>query len=180
MEEAVRHSPPSRAARKVSRLALAVVLGALLAVAGIYAYRHYAGLPGPVPKSIRSALAFPVYYPEQRKLPAGYRLDSGSFRLAEEGVLLFSVSSSHGKQLIFSEETSPGQEVINKFNTLAIPLHTPLYTALGQANVGAYGSGSKLQTIVSLPISHGPWLIVTAPANIGQDTLKQVLQSLTR
>lgn len=179
MEEADQPSP-SRPAHKITAWVLGVGLAAFLAAAGIYVYRYYAGSHGPVPKSIRSAVSFPVYYPEQQRLPAGYRLDPGSFRLAGEGVLLFSVSSSRGGQLIFSEEASPGQDVINKFNTSAIPLHTPLSTTLGQADVGAYGSGAKLQTIVSLPIGHGPWLIITAPANTDQNSLKQILQSLTR
>jgi len=113
-------------------------------------------------------------------MPSGYRLDKESFRTAQPGVVLFSLSYGNGRSMVFSEEAKPAGDTIDKFNASAIPVHTQVSTPIGTALVGAYGSGKDLRTIASLPIKNGPWLIVTAPADINQADLGKILSSLTK
>jgi hypothetical protein len=84
------------------------------------------------------------------------------------------------QQLVFSEEETPGGNVVDKFTSSYIPLHNTITTDLGKAAVGAAGQGANLQTIVSLPITKGPWLIITAPADTKQSDVQQILQALTK
>lgn len=152
----------------------------MLLLVGVGLYLYSLRQTGPVPASVQSAVSFAVYYPGQDKLPAGYSLDHSSFRVAEAGVVLFSVSYGNGRSMAFSETARPASDVIDKFNTSAIPVHTQLTTALGKAVVGAYGSGKDLRTVASLPVNGGPWLIITAPSDINHDDLNRILQSLRR
>lgn len=133
----------------------------------------------PVPADVRSEVNFPVYYPRQSKLPAGYSLDNTSFHLAQPGVVVFAVRTG-SQQLVFSEEEAPGGNIIEKFTTSYIPLHNTISTTFGKAAIGAAGQGAHLQTIVSLPIAKGPWLIITAPTGTKQSDMQQILQSLTQ
>jgi hypothetical protein len=87
------------------------------------------------------------------------------------------INSNNGSVSI-SQQAQPGSDVIDSFLKTYIPLHTALSTKLGQAQVGASGQASNLHTIASLPIKNGPWLIITAPADISQAELKQIIESL--
>lgn len=158
------------------------VLGLVLVVAALAVGLHavlgrHASL---VPKNIQKSVDFSVYYPDPQKLPAGYTLDTKSFKLAQPGVVLFAVTYGTGNNIVFSEEKQPGSAIINKFTNSSIPLHTDLKTSLGQAELGAYGTGENLRTVISLPINNGPWLILTAPPSTSKSDLQQILQTLTR
>lgn len=133
-----------------------------------------------VPKNIQKSVDFSVYYPDIKKLPAGYRFDAKSFRLADPGVVLFAVTYDGGKNIIFSEQHQPSNDDINKFVSSYIPLNTSLQLTFGQAKVGAYGSAPNIRTVASLPIHNGPWLIITAPSNVSHNDLAKVMQSLTK
>lgn len=133
----------------------------------------------PVPEDIRKTANFSVYYPKQSKLPQGYTLDTSSFRWAQPGVVVYSVQGPH-RPLVFSEEQTPESGIVDKFIASYMPLHNSLTIPLGKAEVGSAGQGSQLQTIVSLPINKGPWLIITAPANLPQAELRQILQALSK
>ncbi|HSX36517.1 MAG TPA: hypothetical protein VLG13_00110 [Patescibacteria group bacterium] len=152
----------------------------VLILGGVWFYSHAIATSSPVPQDIRKAVSFTVYYPDQKRLPQGYSLDTTTFRQAEPGVVLFSLQYYNGKRMVFSEEQKPASDVINKFVTAAIPLHTELTTPLGKAEVGVYGNNADLHSVVSLPISNGPWLIITAPADINQPNLTRILNSLTK
>jgi len=161
---------------------LRIIIFVLLAVALVglvlaFTFKFSAGL---VPKSIQKQVNFHIYYPLQDKMPRGYEVDKSSFRTAESNVVLFSVDYGNGRSLVFSEAAKPAGDVIDKFNASAIPIHTQISTPVGKALVGAYGSGKDLRTIVSLPITNGPWLIVTAPSDINQADLQKVLQAISR
>jgi hypothetical protein len=174
---------PAKAAgpkRRPKRLLVAggVVGVVFLAALGIF-LAHGMMAHSPVPAEVRSAVSFPIYYPRQSKLPPGYSLDTASFRLAESGVVIYSVHKG-SQQLVFSEQEAPDGNVINKFTSSYIPLHNTITTDLGKAEIGAAGQGSSLQTVASLPVVKGPWLIITAPADTKQSDMQQVLQSLTK
>jgi hypothetical protein len=136
----------------------------------------------PIPKSILSAVSFPIYYPDQSTLPAGYTLELNSFQLINPGVVFFSVSYGQNKDfIVFSEEKMPSNSVTRQFASDYIPLHTPINTPYGQGIFGAYNNGSgSLKSVISLPIQNGPWLIVTAPSNINHNQFVKVIDSLIK
>lgn len=131
----------------------------------------------PVPKSLRQSVSFAIYYPEQKKLPAGYSLDTKSFSSPQRNVIIYRVNHG-GDKLVFSVQPKPSDSEIQKFNSSYIPLRNAFSTPIGQAQIGAFGGSKSIQTLASLPTYSGPWIIVTAPSNISQDQLKQILLSL--
>lgn len=131
----------------------------------------------PIPKNISQSVSFPIYYPDQKKLPQGYTLSLKSFTSPQKGVILYSVKYK-GKKLVFSLQKKPSDNDIQSFYLNYIPLRNKMQTQLGQAEIGAYRSGGNLQTVVSLPTNKGTWLIITAPYDINQNQLKQILDSL--
>lgn len=162
---------------KRSMLIPLLVLVAAGLVIGLY--KMAGGNNSLVPKNIQSSVDFSVYYPDVKKLPAGYSLDAKSFRLAQPGVVLFAVEYGNGKNIVFSEEQQPSASDINKFISSYIPVNTVLSLSLGQARIGAYGSASNLKTVASLPVHEGPWLIITAPSDVSHDDLTKIMKSLT-
>lgn len=159
------------------RLFLGVLFGLLIAglFVGWYQRASHVSL---VPKNIQKSVDFPIYYPES--LPAGYNLDTQSFRLAEAGVVLFAVTYDKGKDIVFSEQQQPSASEMDKFISSYVPLNSALQFPLGQAKVGAYGSAPNIRTVVSLPVRNGPWLIATAPSEVSHDDLVKILTSLTK
>lgn len=171
-------SKPRRSKNTLFKLVLVLIV---LGLASVAALRFLQFSDSPVPKSIREKTSFAIYYPNQNNLPQGYKLDQSSFRKVDGDVVLFSVSYGSGQQIIFSEQNKPVQNVIDKFHDEVIPVHTEQDTPIGKAVIGANGKGSDLKTIASLPVNKkGPWLIVTAPSDINQEHLKQVILSLTK
>lgn len=128
----------------------------------------------PVPASIRSVAPFPVYYPEQKSLPPGYKLDVGSFSSPVKNGVAYKVTYDGAKQIVFSVQAKPSDSELQTFNSNYIPLRIDYQTPVGQAEIGAYHNG----TLVSLPVINGPWIIITAPPDIDQGQLKQVLRSM--
>ena len=154
------------------------VAGLLLAAVliGLAVWRLTAA--GPVPDDIQSAGGSGAYQPDTSKLPAGYTFDNSSIHQADDGVTILTIKGNSGNSVSISQQAQPGKEVIDNFTKTYIPLHTALGTGLGEAQIGASGQSSSLQTIVSLPVKDGPWLIITAPADVSQDDLKQIIESL--
>jgi hypothetical protein len=179
-EDIVRPTTMATSTRRNNRRILVTSVTVVILLAGLtlfFIHNHRSGKP--VPPEVQRAVNFPIYYPRQSDLPAGYTLDTTTIRLAQQGVVIYSVKKG-GQQLVFSEEETPDGNIIDKFTSSYIPLHNTITTDLGKAAIGAAGQGANLQTIVSLPISKGPWLIVTAPANTKQSEMKQILQSLVK
>ena len=157
---------------------LGVVVGIIaLVTAGIAIQPSH--INNPVPKNIRSSVPYTVYYPDPQKLPPGFSLVANSFRSPQAGVIVFTVAYGHGQNLVFSEQPMASSATLLEFINHYIPLHTTFNTPLGSAQLGAYNNNGALRSVVNLPIIHGPWIIVTAPANINQFDLKQVIVALT-
>ena len=158
-----------------------IVGGGILALILAFIYIWIAGLiHNPVPRDIRRAVPFPVYYPQSSKLPAGYVLNESSFRQAQPGVIIFSIGRSGGQRVIVSEEKPPPQNTIDDFLKAYIPLNTEISTKLGTAKSGAFGSAPNLRGIASLVVKNGPWIILTSPANTSQSDVKAIIESLRR
>jgi hypothetical protein len=127
-----------------------------------------------VPKNIAQAVDFPVYYPDPAKLPAGYTLDLNSFSNPVKNGVAYKVGYGTGQKIVFSVQTKPADSELQSFNSNYIPLRIDVQTPVGQAAIGAYHS----QTLASVPVINGPWIVITAPPDINQDQFKQVLNSL--
>lgn len=177
--EAERHSSRRGAKKRIrSKKLFLIPLCGLVLIGVLVAVLAAGGSASLVPKKIQKSVDFPIYYPAS--LPAGYTLDIPSFQLAEAGVVLFTVSDSNGKDIVFSEQQQPSTSDMDKFISSYLPLNSVLQLPLGQAKVGAYGSAPNIRTVLSLPIRNGPWLIVTAPSDVNHDDLASILKSLTK
>jgi hypothetical protein len=155
-----------------------IPLGGLIVIGLLFGLYIMGGSASLVPKKIQQSVDFPIYYPNS--VPRGYVLSVQSFRLAEAGVVLFTVAYGNGKEIIFSEQQQPSSNDMDKFISSYLPLNSVLQVPLGQAKVGAYGSAPNIRTVLSLPVRNGPWIIVTAPSDVSHDDLASILRSLTK
>jgi len=132
----------------------------------------------PVPKSIAKSVNFDVYYPEQKKLPAGYTLDLRSFASPQKGVVIYSVDYGNGKKLVFSVQQKPSDSDIAGFYANHLSLHTNIQLPAGAAASGAINTGNQLRSLVSISTNTNAWILITGPPDINQSQLKQVLQAI--
>lgn len=128
-----------------------------------------------VPDSIIKSVSYKIYYPNQAKLPKGYTFDKGSFSTPVKNGVTYAVNYPGNNKIVFSLQSKPSDSELQSFKANFIPLSNEVRTSLGQADIGAYNQ----QTLVSFPLNDGPWIVITAPSDINQDRLKEVLNSLT-
>lgn len=168
-----------RRKRSIRIVAITIVL-LIIAASGTVAWYFTLREVNPVPENLRDELSFPVYYPAEEKLPAGYYLDRGSFSSPQKDTLIYKVRNG-AETLIFSVQLKPADSEIQNFYTNVIPLRNHLLSSLGPVEVGAYNNKGTIQSVASLPISKDPtWVIVTYTHDISDDSLKQVLESLKK
>jgi hypothetical protein len=168
---------PESVKRRGKRLIYLLIL-ILLGIAGwgLYLFLSHRTV-SPVPKNIRQAVSFPIYYPDPKKLPASYTLDTKSFTAApDKNGVAYWINYYSGKRLVFSVQPKPSDSELQNVNSNFIPIRIDYQTPVGQAEIGTYNN----QTFVSLPIINGPWIVITAPADINHDHLKQILKSVRR
>lgn len=134
----------------------------------------------PIPKAILKAVPYAVYYPDQGRLPAGYTLDVHSIQRSSGNVVEYFIDYADKQMIVVFEQTMPAQNTISHFTSTYMPLHTTFWTPMGNAILGAINYGKSIRSVVSLPINNGPWIIATAPSNINQKDLEQVINSLIR
>jgi hypothetical protein len=174
--------PPKPKARKPRwpwLVGMALIL--VIAAAAILSTHHpnrAAVSSSPVPANIVRAVNFKVYYPDQSKLPAGYTFDKNSFANPVSNGISYEVNYDNGKKIVFSLQSKPADNELQVFNSNYIPLRTDYQTAIGQAEIGAYNNHGKVQSLVSLPTHSSTWIVITAPYDIDQAALKQILNSL--
>ncbi|GEM_PF-625712 len=130
----------------------------------------------PVPKKIQSAVSFTVYYPDQKKLPAGYVLDMNSFS-SGQGAVVYTVNYG-GKKLFFSLQKKPTSLQIQGFYAKYLALHTSTQLAIGTATIGAINNGKQVRSLVSIPTSSNAWILITGPPDVNQDQLNRVLRAI--
>jgi hypothetical protein len=171
--------PLKRQHKRKSRKPLVIGICAFLIIliAGVGGFLYINKTKSPVPKNISKSVNFPIYYPDQKKLPSGYTLSKSSFKSPQPGAVLYSVQYDNGKKLVFSVQQKPSDSDLAAFVKNYIPIHRQVLTLVGTATVGAIGP----QTVVSLPTDSNTWIIVTGPANAyGTDNLAQVLKALKK
>jgi hypothetical protein len=127
----------------------------------------------PVPTNIRRVTAFNIYYPNQIELPADYRLDTNSFSSNSQAVE-YTVSHGISQHLIFTVQAKPSEADIQGFYHNHLPLTIPIKTSVGNAALGILNN----ETVISLPTNTNSWILMTAPTNIQQTQLKQVIRAM--
>jgi hypothetical protein len=161
-----------RLKRPGKRAGIVSLVVIVLLAGGGFAY-HQLNQQKVVPKALVKQMPFPIYYPDPKKLPAGYTIDKSSFNSPAKDVVLYAVDYKGGK-LVFSVQLKPSAVELNAFNTQRIPLHDTLKTSVGTAVIGAIGK----QSIISLPTDTNAWVIVTAPYNTDQPKLSTILKNM--
>ena len=181
------HEPAEKTAPKpggISKHGLALFVGGVLVIlaAAGGSYWYVSRNSSPVPRNIQSKVDFPIYYPDQKKLPTGYRLNPDSFKAPQANGVVYEVDYGNGKRMVFSVQPKPSDNALQTFNSSYIPLRTDYQTPSGTAEIGAYNDNGKIttETLVSLPTNDKTWLLITAPYDINQAQLKQVLSSLKK
>ena len=134
----------------------------------------------PIPVSIISKVSFPVYFPDPSKLPSGFSLLKNSIQYSKPGVVIYVISNSLNQQVVISEQAEPAQSTIDSFLSSYIPLHATVSTADGEAQYGAMNQGKSLRSVISLPISNGPWIIATASSSLSRAEFTQVINSMIK
>lgn len=129
----------------------------------------------PVPDDVKKAVSFPIYYPEQSKLPSGYTLDTKSFTASDQ-VAMYIITYGSDQRLIVSVQKRPPEDEIAYFYKNTIPIHKDVVTVNGTAAIGAVGQ----QSITSLPTNDQSWLIIMGPPDVNKDELSRVLQAMTK
>jgi hypothetical protein len=157
----------------LSVLGILIMLGG---VAGGWLFLHRE--ISPIPKSLRNSVNFTVYYPDPKKLPTGYSLNVSSFQIAQKNGVLYYVTYDGDKKIAFSVQEKISDVDLQSFYTNYMPLHQDFATPAGKAQIGASSSSGAEKTLVSLPTNTNTWLLITAPLDINQDKLKQVLSSI--
>jgi hypothetical protein len=133
---------------------------------------------GPVPEKIRKSVSFPIYYPDQSKLPSGYVLNNSSFSSPSTEAALYTVKYNNNKKLIFTVQKKPSDAELANFNKRYIPIHRQVLTSIGTATEGTINN----QTVVSLPADDdNAWIIISGPSDAyGTNNLAQALKSLKK
>lgn len=178
-EVAVKPSYEKPAKRLLLSYGTAIILTLIIPV-GIWKYQNTKQKNAPVtmsliPAAVTKSVNYKIYYPEQSKLPSGYTFNQDSISSPVKNGVAYSVNYHENKKIVFSLQPKPSDSELQSFKSNYIPLRNEVLTKLGRADIGAYNQ----QTLVSLPLNEGPWIVVTAPSDINQDELKQVLNSLT-
>lgn len=170
---------PKRPKRNQKPIYISIAILILIVAAGGWFVFHKTSSQAPaktspVPQNIKQAVSFPIYYPDAKKLPAGYTFNPASFSTGS-GAVEFTVTNG-GQKIAFTEQAKPSAQDLQNFASSRIPLHININTPVGTALLGAIGNNS----VVSLPTNGSTWLLAFAPSNLSQTSLEAVLNSLTR
>lgn len=161
--------------RKYKKFIFIFTIVILAGAGGVGGWYYKNRTKSPVPTAIQQSINFPIYYPDSKKLPTGYSLDTGSFSKGQ-GAVIYKINYGKNQHIIVSVQQKPSDQAIKSFDTKYIPLHTDITTAIGTAKIGAIDT----HAVVSLPTSGNSWLLMTAPSDINQNQLKQVIRSIKK
>lgn len=146
---------------------------AILAVLVIARKNHTPAPPAVVPQHIAQSVSFPVYYPDPQELPSEFMLDRGSFSAANQAVV-YSVVYDTNKTIAFTVQEKPSENDLKTFYVNQLPLRNEIKVPAGTAAVGVLNN----QTLVSLPTNENAWLLITAPLDVNQDHLQELLGAI--
>lgn len=152
-----------------------IVLAILLVLAVILFIMNQNIAKTTLPSDIKTKLTFPAYIPTE--LPGSYRIQTDSFSIQEEAVLLFKAVDSSGSSLFFSQQAKPKDMNFDAFYTQQIKEaktldDTPYATVWGKTADGT----SSIMSIVA----DETWILLTTQAPMSESDLQTVAQSLRR
>lgn len=159
------------------RFVLAMISAAILLILFIVLAIHP---PDPVPPAVLKSVSYSVYYTNPNQLPPGFSLNPKTFEALKPNVVIFSVSDGQKDNIVLSEQAAPSSHTITDFINHYIPLHNQTNVNLGQATIGAYNNRGVIKSVFSLVVDNKTWIIGTAPDNISQADLIQIINSLTK
>lgn len=174
MEPELKTTTAHTSSRRGLNAAVTLTVVAILVGGGWLGYQHFR-VSSPVPANVRSSVPFPVYYPDAKKLPAGFTFDPTAITATNQ-VIVYTIKYTTGKQLAITEQVKPTDDQLKDFATKQLPLNTTVAIPAGTATIGAIG----MQTVISLPTHDNTWLLITGPSSIKPAELKQFLQSLRK
>ena len=149
----------------------AIIILAVAASAVLY-FRASA-IHNPVPIAVQKSVPFTIYFPNQKKLPAGYNLDIRSFSASSEAVV-YAITYGPGKNIAITAQQKPDNAAIQSLYS-QVASRTTISTPAGTATVGSLNG----KAFAGIPTKTGVWLLATAPASINTGQFKAVLQTLT-
>lgn len=149
-------------------VATGIILGGLL----VFLHWH---TRDPVPESIRSAVSFPVYYPDPRLMPIDFSTVSNSFTTtANHSVVIYEVRGKTRQLINVSVEQKPSASVLAKLSATVLPSHVKLTTEAGHIQAGT----GNHELVGSLVTNQNSWVLVTAPLSLTVPVLTQFMKSL--
>jgi hypothetical protein len=155
--------------RKLKRLLTVVILLAVLAGGGLYAYPKYAA-PNPFSADIQTNAGYGLFYP--RKLPAGYTIDKTKINLTN-GVVIYA-ADNNDKRIVFTLQKVPSTFDFDTFYKQQFSATQRIQTAYGQAVIGKNGD----RYLGSLT-SGSTWLLLsTNSTNVSIDDMSLVMAHL--
>lgn len=123
----------------------------------------------PIPKAITQAVKTPIYLPTN--LPGNYKVDSDSFRLAENNtVLTFYARDGVGANLIFSEQPKPRDF---KFDEFYKDNFTDARTISNVPFPSVWGKSLTNQPALSI-VTEDTWVLVTTSAPLSHEDMSYI------
>ncbi len=167
-------SPPFSKKAVVIYLAVVAVFLCIIAVL-LFATGTIGGKPVNIPKSITQRVKSPIYLPG--RLPGNYKLDEGSFKVADEDpVLLFSAKDSAGSTLVFSEQSKPKNFSFEEF------YKSQLKNAETLSNTPYSSVWGKLEDdrIALSIVTNDTWILMTSSAPISSADMTTIAMSIQK
>jgi hypothetical protein len=122
-----------------------------------------------IPSNIRTAVDFPLYYPEQ--LPKGYTINPSSFGATNE-VVTYSINYGTDSKLAISLQPIPRTFDFTQFYANSMKDALSVNTTIGTAKIG------NINGVQTVSLTNAKtWLLISAPNGIGNDALLSVLKS---
>ena len=145
-------------------LSILLVVSLELAGGGLYYYRQRSDWP--IPKTVRSQVQFPIYYPSP--MPNGYIYQKGSAKV-QDGILFYKIASGN-RVIVISEQ--------------AIPVAPPdlnnligfkkLVTLAGNAAVGS-NNGQP----IAIVLSNTTLIDINGSKNVPNDVVGNLAESMS-
>lgn len=128
-----------------------------------------------IPDAVSGQLLFTPYVPS--KLPSGFSIDPGSYKL-QETALLFTASNKDGGRLVFSEQSVPKDLSMDQFYGSMIATPQRVDDAPQRTIFGKLQNGTG--TMASIITQDNTWILVTMPKDAAKETAATIAQGLSR
>lgn len=126
-----------------------------------------------IPKAITQNSNLPIYLPDQ--LPGNYKLDEGSFDLAEKNsVLIFVANDGAGSKLFFSEQQKPRDFDFNDFYRNQLK-ETKTLNNVPYPSVWGKTADNRLALSV---VTEDTWIVLATSAPLNESDLQKIVNGL--